>query len=195
MEEEFNPSDAVPGESANDVVPSEGSENDSLVGLSLEEINSLTGRTYNDLQAAKAGLQNLASFVGKKVESQVIEKTVTDPEIASKVTTLEKQLQETMFYSQNPDYNNDDFKNMVALSGKSPAELVQTPQFKEQYAKIKAYNEIEKSKSVLQSNSRLGQVTDKFTQAKEAVQSGNQQAANEAAVSAVLEAYPELAPK
>src|ERR1051326_8567438 len=195
MEEEFNPSDAVPGESANDVVPSEGSENDSLVGLSLEEINSLTGRTYNDLQAAKAGLQNLASFVGKKVESQVIEKTVTDPEIASKVTTLEKQLQETMFYSQNPDFNNDDFKNMVALSGKSPAELVQTPQFKEQYAKIKAYNEIEKSKSALQSNSRLGQVTDKFTQAKEAVQSGNQQAANEAAVSAVLEAYPELAPK
>jgi len=194
MDEEINPSEAVPGESANDVVPSEGSENDSK-GLTLEEINAITKRNYSDLETAKAGLANLTSFVGKKVEPQVVEKTVADPELSNKVSSLEQQLKETMFYAQNPDYNNDDFKNMVALSGKSPADLVSAPGFKEQYEKIKAYNEIEKSKSVLQSNSRLGQVTDKFTQAKEALQAGNDQAAKSAAVGAVLEAYPELAPK
>lgn len=193
MEEDNLTTESLPDEAQN--VPSPGGQVAESEVASLKDVlNTALGKDFPSDEAALKAVKDTFSFVGKKTEPQA-QTPVVDSEIANKVSTLEKQLQETMFYAQNPDYNNDDFKKMVALSGKTPADLVQTSEFKEQYDKIKAYNEIEKSKSVLQSNSRLGQVTDKFTQAKEAIQSGNQQAANEAAVSAVLEAYPELAPK
>jgi hypothetical protein len=188
---EYNPTDPVPDAGANDVVAPGGNVNDSAVGLK-DVVKQLTGRDYPTDEAAAEGIKNTYQMVGKKSEPQVVEKTVVDPEITTKVSALEKQLQETTFYAQNPEYNNEDFKALVNLSGKAPSELIASQDFKAQYEKIKAYNEIEKSKSVLQTNSRLGTVTDKFSQAQEALKAGDTNTAKNAAVGAVLDAYPEL---
>lgn len=194
MDQDNLTTESLPDEAQN--VPSPGGEvAESQVASLKDTLNTVLGKEFPSDEAALKAVKDTFNFVGTKVQPQVVEKPVADPALASKVSSLESQLQETMFYAQNPDYNNDDFKSLVRMSGKAPSELIASEDFKAQYDKIKSYNEIEKSKSVLQSNSRLGQVTDKFTQAKEAVQAGNQQAANEAAVTAVLEAYPELAPK
>ena len=185
---DYNPSAAVPDGGANDVVPAGGSENESAVGL-RELVKQATGREYSTDEAALKGISETFKMVGKRVEPQVVEKTVVDPEILSKVNSLEKALQETTFYAQNPEYNTEDFKSLVKLTGKSPSELVSSDDFKTLYEKAKAYNEIEQSKSVLHSNSRLGQVTDKFTQAKEALKTGNDAVAKSTAVSAVIDAF------
>ena len=189
MEEEFNPTEAVPGESANDVVPSESTVNDSQTVSLKSIVKELTGREYKDDADAAKGIQQTYKFVTSKTEAP---QPQVDPTIVSKVESLERQIQETNFFASNPEYNTPEAKALISKMGGDPASVVKDEVFQTAYNAIKANAEIEKSKSVLQSNSRLGQVTDKFTQAKEAVSAGNQQAANAAAVSAVLEAYPEL---
>ena len=89
MEEEFNPSYAVPGDDVNDVASSESYENDSQIveqaalsgdnTLTLEEINATLGRNYSDKPTALKALKETASYVGK------LGKEVT--ELKSKVET------------------------------------------------------------------------------------------------------------
>ena len=188
MEEDNLTTPSLPDGAPN--VPSPGGTVAESEVASLKDVlNTALGKDFPSDEAALKAVKDTFNFVGKKTEPQVVEKTVVPDEITSKLSSLEAQLQETSFYAQNPELNNDDFKALVKLSGKSPSELAGSEDFKTQYDKIKAYNEIEKSKSVLQSNSRLGQVTDKITQAREALQSGNQTVAESNAVSAVIEAY------
>jgi len=191
MEEDNLTTESLPDGAQN--VPSPGGDVAESEVASLKDVlNTALGKDFPSDEAALKAVKDTFNFVGKRTDPQVVEKPVVPQEVMSEISSLKKTVEESQFYAQNPDYNNDDFKSMVALSGKTPADLVSAPGFKEQYDKIKAYNEIEKSKSVLQSNPRLGQVTDKFTQAKESLQAGDQKAANQAAVGAVLEAYPEL---
>jgi len=97
------------------------------------------------------------------------------------------------FYLNNPDYK--PYSRLVetyvkANPGKSREEIVEMDEFKEDFGKIKAHDEAEKSKSVLKSSPRLGKVTDKISEAREHQNKGNQEAAERSAVDAVIDAYP-----
>jgi len=97
------------------------------------------------------------------------------------------------FYLNKPEYK--PYSSLVetyqkANPDKSREEIIETDDFKEAFGKIKAHDETEKTKSVLGSNPRLGKVTDKISEAKEAQSKGNQPEAEEKAVDAVIEAYP-----
>lgn len=196
MEEELNPSDSVPG--GDDVASSEGVENDSqTVGL-REIMKQATGREYPDDEAAYKSLTETFSYVGKlgqKVKTleqklQTTEvKTPENPEVLSKIDSLEKQLRETQFYANHPEYNNEDAKALIREMGNNPEEVTQKDAFKKAYSAIQANAEIEKSKSVLVSNPRLGQATDAISKARDLAKEGKQSQASDMAVKAVMEAY------
>lgn len=102
------------------------------------------------------------------------------------------------FYGQNPQYNNPEVK---AILGTKPTEALQNEAVKSAVDKIVSYAEVEKSKSVLETNPRLGQAKDKIGQSRDAIKQlrqaqaqgdtvGAEQAYNQArdsAISAVLE--------
>jgi hypothetical protein len=196
MEEELNPTGTVPDADATNVPAAESVVNDSQTVSLKEVVKELTGREYKDDADAARGIQETYKFSTKRMEEppSVTPISQVDPAFVSKVESLEKQIQEASFYALHPEYNNEDAKALISAMGGNPAKAVENEAFKKAFDAIRANAEIEKSKSVLQTSSRLGQVTDKFSQATEALNAGNQQAANASAVSAVLEAYPELRP-
>lgn len=202
MDNEINPTVAVPGD--NDVIPSEGQVNDSQVvaqaisqaddSLSLEEINQLMGRQYSDVETARRGLRETSSHVGKlgqkvsELETKVATPQ-TSQDVAAQIAEMQKQIKETSFYAENPEYNTPEAKALIAKFGGDPANVVADEVFQTAYKAINTTTEIEKSKSVLHSNPRLGQVTDKLSQARELQKAGDQVSAETAATQAVMEAF------
>ena len=204
MNEELNPSDSIPEVDVTDVATAGGYENDSQIvekaiaqsddTLTLEEINQTLGRQYTDKDTALKALKDTASYVGKlgREVSELKTKVstpVTSDDVSAEIAGLRSDLQETKFYAEHPEFNNPDAKELIREFGGNPAEVVTKPAFQKAFNAIKTTSEIEKSKSVLQSNPRLGQVTDKLTQAREASKAGDDNAAKIAATQAVMEAY------
>ena len=204
MNEEFNPSDSVPGVDVNDVATSKGNENDSQIveqavsqgdnTLTLEEINQTLGRQYADKPTALKALKETVSYVGK-LGQQVsdlkskVESPVVPSDYSAEIAGLRSDLEETKFYNANPEYNTPEAKALISKFGGKPEEVVRDDIFKQAYNAIKTTSEIEKSKSVLQSNPRLGQVTDKLTQARDAMKAGDDSVAKISATQAVMEAF------
>ena len=191
MEEEFNPTETVPDVYVNDIDTAESQVNDSQTVSLKDIVKELTGREYKDDEDAKKGIAETYKFVTTKMEPETPPQTPVvpqvDPALVSKVETLERQVQEANFFASNPEYNTPEAKALIAKFGADPATVVADDVFQSAFKAIKATAEIEKSKSVLVSNPRLGQVQDKMTQAREALASGNQSAAEASAVSAVVD--------
>lgn len=201
MEEEYNPSESFLGVDENDVDTASGNENDSQPSFK-DVLKEATGRDYPDDETALKSVTETYKYVGalgqkvktleEQIESQApVEAPVSTetPELVHQVETLTRELAETRFYNENPQYNNEDAKALIADMGGNPSEVVAKDTFQKAYSAIQATAEVEKSKSVLVSNPRLGQATDKISQARESLAEGNQEAAANAAVSAVLSAY------
>lgn len=204
MDNEINPTDSVTGADSTDVGAAEGNVNDSQVvekavsqaddSLSLEEINKTLGRQYTDKVTALNALRETYSHVGKLGQkvSELETKIQTPPtsaDVTAQVAEMQRQLAEQNFYSENPEFNTPEAKELIREFGGNPSEVVAKPAFQKAYNAIKTTAEIEKSKSVLHSNPRLGQVVDKITEAREASKNGNDNAAAIAATQAVIEAY------
>jgi hypothetical protein len=202
MNNEINPTEAVTGD--NDVIPSEGQVNDSQVvaqavsqaddTLSLEEINQTLGRSYADKATALRALGETYSHVGKlgqKVSelSTKVATPQTSADVSAQIADMQKQINESNFYAANPEYNTPEAKALISKFGGNPAEVINDDVFKTAFNAIRTTTEIEKSKSVLHSNPRLGQVADKMTVAREASKAGDQIAAADAATKAVMEAF------
>lgn len=200
MEEEYNPSEPFLGVDENDVDTASGTENDSQPSFK-DVLKEATGRDYPDDETALKSVTETYKYVGslgqkvktleEQIESQApIEAPASTetPELVQQVETLTRELAETRFYNENPQYNNEVAKELITAMGGSPA-VVESDAFQKAYSAIQATAEVEKSKSVLVSNPRLGQATDKISQARESLAEGNQEAAANAAVAAVLSAY------
>jgi hypothetical protein len=93
------------------------------------------------------------------------------------------------FYAKNPalEAHREIIDSYARANGLPLETAVNAPALKGLIERASAYEAVEKSKSVLQSNPRLGQVTDKMTSAREFQQSGNHDAAASAATAAVLD--------
>jgi len=116
---------------------------------------------------------------------------VEQPAVDQNKFISREQYENDMFFSKNPDLEPHRalLSDLQKATNKSLSEVVQSDAFKGIYDKAKAHDEFEKSKSVLMSNPRLGQVQDKMTQAREAVKRGDTNTARANAVGAVLDAF------
>lgn len=150
------------------------------------------GKTFPDDATAIKAIKDTFSYVGKagqeikRLESEILQAKAQGigPE---KIQTLEKDIQDMKFYSENPEYK--PYKDFIETFGSNPADIVKDEKFKTWYSKVKAADEAEKSKSVVMGNSRIAGATDKLTKAKEQMASGNFEEAKDAATQAVLDAY------
>ncbi|MEM4270778.1 MAG: hypothetical protein QXO70_01635 [Candidatus Pacearchaeota archaeon] len=215
MEEELtNHSFGVSGEDSAD--PSEGKENGEN-GVSLKDlVNEITGRSYASDEEAAKGLQHTYRYVGKvgkfapyieklekkyggekevlKFMEEIVNKNENEEskenvDISNFVS--KEQYEIDTFFAQNQQYqpHKDIILALKKESGKPLSEVVEMPSFKDLFEKAKGYENVEKSKSVLQSNPRLGEVVDKITEAKEKLNSGDYNSAKKSAVEAVIETF------
>ena len=117
----------------------------------------------------------------KSAVKLIMENTIT-PEAKAPVVEDKSQFvsreeyDREMFFSKNPDY--DPYKGLLTdlqkAQNKPLSEIVQSDTFKSVFEKAKAHDVNEKTKSVIMSNSRLGQVTDKMTEAHDAAKAANE---------------------
>lgn len=147
----------------------------------------MLGKQYPDKATALKGLKDTFSFVGKKADSvkeEVIsEATKHTSELAKEVTELKRDL----WYQKNPQY--EPVRNLIERFNGDPKDIVNLPEFKEVFEKVKGYEETSKLKTVMESSPRLGQVRDSLSRAAEASKAGDTQLAESEAVKAVIGTY------
>lgn len=201
----------------NEAIPDKGGEGagDSQgVGIK-DQLGEALGKEFPDDKTALKAVKDTFSYVGKLKNLQSLDSAMdqlqkvlgTDQKgVIQKVEEITKksvqeqsgefvpraEFDETKFYSQKPEYT--PYKKLVetfkkANPDKSREEIIESDDFKEDFEKIKAHDESEKSKSVLKSSPRLGGAIDKISQAKESQRQGKHTEAGDKAVEAVLDAF------
>lgn len=183
-----------------------------------DQLGEALGKQFPDDETALKAVKDTFSFVGeignikelKSVMGQLQKVFNTDQKgVLLKVDEIAKTggtgkidptkfvskeaFDRSSFYLNNPDYK--PYTRLIetyqkANLDKSREEIVEMDDFKEDFDKIKAHDEAEGTKSVLKSSSRLGKVTDKISEAREAQGKGDQSTAEQKAVEAVIDAYP-----
>lgn len=149
-------------------------------GLTLEELNAFTGKHFPTKESALKSIKDTYTAVVQKA---------TPVDTSGFVSKAE--FEEATFYAKHPEYEShkEIISALATKNGKTPSEVVEMDTFKTVFNKVKAADEIEASKSVLHSNPRLGQVTDKMTQARDLLKAGHEVDARLAATQAVMEAF------
>lgn len=158
--------------------------------LTLAELEQHLGKQFPTKEAALKAFKDTFAYVGKKMEDVKKElQSQLDPSTFASKEELQKTRDE-LYYSKHPEL--DSYKSLIEdmrKPGETIDQVVSKDTFKGIFDKVKAHDEMQKSKSVLQSNPRLGQVTDKISQAREALSKGDTNTASKNAISAVLDAY------
>lgn len=210
MNEDLNPGSLPEGGDGQD--PTAGGEPNQTPVSVKDVLSSTLGRQFASDEAALKAVKDTFSYVGMKPQDAV-KKMATDPLFANDIKNLfaegttpennpsanatngefvsKAQYEEDMFFSKKPEY--EPYKDLMRAISKSEnkplGEVAGSDTFKSVFEKAQAYDTVQKSKSVLETNPRLGLVTDKISKAREMSSAGNQVAANDAAVSAVAEAF------
>lgn len=165
MTDEYITSDSLPEGSDGAEAVSEGEGTEGLDRLSLEDLNSTLGKDFPTKEAALKSIKDTYSYVGKKVEAPRADNSLEgiDP---NKFISREEFEAET-FFSKNQEL--EPYKkiiNKLREPGQSLNDVVNSDDFKNIYEKASAFEKMESSKSVLQSNPRLGKVMDLDKEAK-----------------------------
>lgn len=168
-----------------------GNVETTVADLSLKELNSYLGKNYPDKATALKSLKDTFSYVGQKVEAVEAKVKAAQPD-TSEFTRQIQEMKQQLFYSENPQYKSPEIKAIISKMGENPADVVETPEFKAIFDKVNGYDKIQKTKTVLESNPRIGQVRNKMTEAKTALDGEhNYSKAKDLAVSALLESIAE----
>jgi hypothetical protein len=174
MDENNQTLETHPGEQLTDAGSAEGTQNVvveqttllTTPTLSLDEINSLTGHRYANVDEARKGLDNLKRAVGQKE----IVREVTPADLVQKVASLEAQVAEANFYTEHPELKAH--KDILSKFG-NPYEAIKDPVIQKVVEAVKAREESEDFK--LKSNSRIAapQSSDYQQDFEKAQNSGN----------------------
>lgn len=190
MSEENNTSQSLP-----EGQPEGGGEAVSTSESIKDVLGKTLGKEFPDDDTALKAVKDTFNFVGKReedIKKQVAEEmstTQTVEELQRKLDDITKSQEELKFYAEHPEYNNDEAKTLLRRFGNNPYEAVKDEDFKGLYEKVQKAQEIERSRSVLQPNSKLGAAADKMTKARESLEKGDDSSARNSAVGAVLDAY------
>jgi hypothetical protein len=208
-EELNNPSTTVPESSGEQ---SEGVENVAEAKAIKDILGEAIGRNFKSDEDAIKSVRETFSYVGKagqieKNYNDLIKQINMDNEqnngvqvtpvaeqpnvdFSSEIKKVEEKFSEELFYSKNSQYEpyREVLTALKTQHGKSLSEVVQLDSFNNLYEAAEAKAQADKNKTVLESNSRLGQVVDKFTEAKELMDK-NPEAAKDMATKAVIDIY------
>lgn len=208
-EELNNPSTTVPESSGEQ---SEGVENVAEAKAIKDILGEAIGRNFKSDEDAIKSVKETFSYVGKagqieknyndlikqinmdnEQDNVVQDTTIAEQnpvDFTSEIKKVEEKFSEELFYSKNPQYEpyREVLTALKTTHGKSLSEVVQNDSFKNLYEAAEAKAQADKAKTVLESNSRLGQVVDKFTEAKEMMEK-SPEAAKDLATKAVLDVY------
>jgi transcription initiation factor IIE alpha subunit len=158
----------------------------------LEKLNATLGKNFSSEEEALKAVKDTVSYVGAKKE-RIVEELKSQVNLTnSEVDKRIQQLEEANFFAINSEYNTPEVRALLKdLSGgtKPLAEVANSESFKAIYEKVKIGDEIAKSKSVLQSNPRLGKATTSIDEARDAHLKGDSATAQAKAVSSVIEAF------
>lgn len=181
-----NPSEAVTG--ASHVAAAAGPEN---VGdaLSLADINRTLGRNYQDVPSALAALKETYNYVGTNKQAPVVQPVTQASNEAPVVSKADVDaIKNELFYARNPQY--EGARALIAKMGADPSEVVASAEFKDVFEKVKVADDVSKQRSVVSSNSRVGQnkvATDSAVSVANAT--GSVDAVTNVLAQAVKEAY------
>lgn len=200
-------------EGGKDDAGSDSNASFSLKDWAKEEL----GKEYNSDEDAAKALKQLNSYVGeygevKKLAEEkgvnlkdAIAKAGQKPVDTSSDFVSKEQYEQDLFYSNNKGY--EPLKEVIgalsAKEGKSAAEVVETDAFKAIFEKYQKGDEVDKSKSVITSNPRLGVVKDGVEKSQNAMKEYNKavkegdlptanahyETAKNAAVGAVIDSF------
>ena len=148
---ENNPSEAVGGEGVN--APAPGTENVTPAASLKDVVKTATGRDYPTDEAALEGIKNTYAMVGKKVEPQVVEKTIVPENVTAEIEGMKQQLKVSNFYADHPEHK--DAKDVIAKFGDDPEQVIKDPTFEKVYGALKTASE-SGNRAILTSNSRIG---------------------------------------
>lgn len=166
---------------------SEEGEKANLDAISLADLNATLGKNFTSKEAALKSLKDTQSFVGKKVEPAPATQQFDASQFVSKA-----EFEENLFFANNKEYDTPEARTLLKGlrgEGQSLNEVANSDGFKSVYGKIKVADDLAKSKTVLEPNSRMGKATTKIGEAEELASKGNTAGAAKSAVGAVLEAY------
>jgi hypothetical protein len=212
--DEINTQEALADAETN-VPAADGSRNDSEISTLKDVLSAHLGREFPTDEAALKAVKDTFSYVGEygQVRPQVqalrerakaegkplttLMEELTKPSAPAETPTnqgnfLSREEYETdKFFSDNPEYReNRTLVEAFALKENKPLrEVVTSDSFKSVFEKVRAADQNEKSKSVLMSNQRIGEVTDKFSQASEALKNGDASKAGDMAANAVIDSF------
>jgi hypothetical protein len=209
---EDNPSAAVTGGASEGSAATEGAGNASNVeaGTIAKTLSEVLGRDFQDDASALKSVKDTYKMVGavgqikktldaaglseadaltKLTETSTPQSSATPSDVTSEIAALRDQLEVTQLVSERPELRDHlDLLNKLRAPGQTLRAAAESEDFKGVFDKIHGYDEIQKSKSVLESSPRLGRVKDKMQEAKQSLKDGQSSAANRAAVSAVIDA-------
>lgn len=149
--------------------------------LTLEELNQKLGKNFTDKETAIKALKDTFSFVGKRredIEREVYSKY--EPAIDEVKKTSEELaiLRKEIFYKDNPQYAAH--RNLIDRLGKSPAEVVNNPDFKQLFEKADGFDKSQNLKTVLETSPRIQATRDSFAKARDLINSQHPAAVAEA---------------
>ena len=172
MTEEISTPEAVPADAEGD----KGTDSQSG-GLSLEDLNKTLGKDFKDEATALKALKETQDFVGDKGQKLTeAEAKLAEAEKASeqsktqaeRLEALEKNDKLNQFYKENPEMDNPSTKRLLEKFG-DPYEAIKNEDFKSINDPILAHNKSEQGRSIIHKSSRLGQVTNKVDESKQAL--------------------------
>jgi hypothetical protein len=188
MEDQNNPLDTLASAYEFDAVDGDRNAADSSGSLTLEELNSVLGRTYKDKETALKSLKDTQSMVGKigniEKEKETLNKKLME---TTQIGDELKQIKDELFYTKNPQYA--PYRDTIAAMGSNPAEIVEKEGFKKIFADLSEYEKTKSAKSVLETNPRIGVASTRIGEAKDLASKGQYTNANENAVAAVMDLY------
>lgn len=187
MNEDYNNPNPLSGDV--NVPSADGAGSESEVASIKDVLSRALGKEFPTDEAALKAVKDTFSYVGKRKE-QIAAELKTEPSVDTSKYISREEFEELNFFKDHPEIA--PYKTLVKAlrkeTGKSYDDVIRSDEVKGILGKVNAYDEFEKSKSVLSSNPRLGQVTDKMAQAREALTSAPEKAA-EIVTSAVIDAY------
>jgi hypothetical protein len=176
-----------------DITPTDGQETVEGASdvLTLDELNTHLGKNFKDKDAALKSFKDTFSFVGSAGQEKAPQATPQQGpgEQESYDALVSARLEKEFFYRDNPEYSEhrEFIENLASGSGKKPQEVVESDSFKLFFEKATGYDEVQKSKSVIQSNPRLAASSDKIKEASEQAQSGDRAGAAKKYAGALVE--------
>lgn len=202
MAEDNNPSDPVVEVLGTDTAKGKENAGTPPAGMSLEDINTLTGRTYATLEEAQKGVKETYAFVGgkPKVVEVIKEKVVIPDNVVSR-----EEFETANFFRDNPEANKHRqlIEQVAKAQGITVQAAVETEFVKNTISKLNVADEAASARSGLTSSPRLGIIRDASTKAVEAFSNSQkaraggdtltadrlQREAETEALSAVISAY------